>query len=404
MATQTSNFPSIPLNIKHPFQSLRLLEVPEEILDIIAQGQALSFVSSPASLPSTNTNTNTKEGNLHLCSADKIWLVKQVSTSNSLYITQTDHSSHENINTINENEPTKDADLNTDIPMPDIDNTPIPTHPQTRLTITSKPTNTLELLSIPPQTYTATAQSNLTNLVPILSNPDLDTPPPSSLYTPSDLPSQIPAPTTIVTNLIAQKCIFPHPSNQKSYIPSAALVLNTWTCLLNAVTDINTILSDPDVISSAFGATDTLYAAIAAHITPHFRALDLLEQSTTTTANSKTIPQTLASATQVELRFKKRETTLYIGRLVLQAAQDENPDLELEVNREEVMRRWESVVPGSWIGECDFESLLSSAGTGGDGTGDGERVDAAISKSKGRKGKWHERFGGLRDGGRGGKR
>lgn len=135
MATQTSGFPSIPLDLKHPFQSLRLLEVPDEILDIIAQGQELSFVSSPASISS---NTNTKEGNLHLCSANKTWLVKQVSTSNSLYITQTDHSSHENGNAINEDEFTKDADTNTDSPMTDLDNTPIPTHPQSRLTITSK--------------------------------------------------------------------------------------------------------------------------------------------------------------------------------------------------------------------------------------------------------------------------
>lgn len=178
------------------------------------------------------------------------------------------------------------------------------------------------------------------------------------------------------------------------------------------------MLSDPGVVNSAFDAVDVvdehsaiaLYAAIARQIVPHFQALNLVEQSTTTDTN--TIPQTSTSASasasipttqqQINPRLKPRETTLYIGHLVLQALRNEHPDMESEANKEEILRRWESVIPAAWIGECDFDSLLSGTRGDGDRGGDGGRVEVGVGKSKGRKGKWHERFRGQRDGEGGG--
>ncbi|KIW33948.1 uncharacterized protein PV07_00759 [Cladophialophora immunda] len=112
-SSQPTTFPPVAVSSTLPQQSLRLLELPPELLDVVetqmknpSKRRKLWFKSSVdtagpskgqrllkgfgrgASSPVTAAEEG-KEGLLHLCADDKIWAVKQVSTSNSVYVTQT---------------------------------------------------------------------------------------------------------------------------------------------------------------------------------------------------------------------------------------------------------------------------------------------------------------------------
>jgi hypothetical protein len=110
-SSQSSLFPPVPFSATVPQQSFRLLELSPELLDIIeAQRQTASqrrrlwfkastgssFVSTSASARrglsqsiDGRAEESDQEGFLHLCSDEKIWAVKQVSTSNSVHVTRT---------------------------------------------------------------------------------------------------------------------------------------------------------------------------------------------------------------------------------------------------------------------------------------------------------------------------
>ena len=96
-STQSDNGLNIPFFLPHSSQqqTLRLLELPNDLLDIISPAtefntdnettrreRTLQLKSAPPELLSHDA----KEGQLHLCTEDKAWAVRQVSTSNSVYI------------------------------------------------------------------------------------------------------------------------------------------------------------------------------------------------------------------------------------------------------------------------------------------------------------------------------
>ncbi|OAP57367.1 hypothetical protein AYL99_08105 [Fonsecaea erecta] len=116
-SSQPSAFPPVAVSSTLPHQSLRLLELPAELLDVVeaqiknpskrrklwfkssaaAKGQHHHHQQRPFGSSSLTTPVAAEEGGgrggdfLHLCTDDKIWAVKQVSTSNSVYVTQTCH-------------------------------------------------------------------------------------------------------------------------------------------------------------------------------------------------------------------------------------------------------------------------------------------------------------------------
>ncbi|KAL2444055.1 hypothetical protein ABEF95_015295 [Exophiala dermatitidis] len=124
MSTQHSGgFGPVEFLVTVPHQSLRLMEVPAELVAVIeaerervdqqrrkggSKGRGLKsrlqFKSSPntphpstsPSAPdkSSSSSSSAQQGHLHLCSDDKVWAVKQVSTSNSVYITRTQTQTH----------------------------------------------------------------------------------------------------------------------------------------------------------------------------------------------------------------------------------------------------------------------------------------------------------------------
>src|SRR5271156_3399898 len=116
MSTQTSTFPAIPFTHTHPQQSFRLLELPPELLELLSSDNPPTYViygiqldltlnrfrltkstrlylksSNPPTNVSSTTTPRTKgaeAGYVHLCSPTQTYQVRQVSTSNSLFVTQ----------------------------------------------------------------------------------------------------------------------------------------------------------------------------------------------------------------------------------------------------------------------------------------------------------------------------
>jgi sister chromatid cohesion protein DCC1 len=115
MSTQTSTFPAIPFTHTHPQQSFRLLELPPELLELLSSDNPPTYVvhgiqlnltrnrfrltkstrlylkssNPPTNVTSTTPRTKGAEaGYVHLCSPTQTYQVRQVSTSNSLFVTQ----------------------------------------------------------------------------------------------------------------------------------------------------------------------------------------------------------------------------------------------------------------------------------------------------------------------------
>jgi hypothetical protein len=98
-ASQSSKFPAVPFSITHPQQSFRLLELPPELAQIIEEQRSSATKRRKLWLKSSmgrrkNWNgegeDDPKEGPLHLCTEDKSWAVRLVSTSNSVHVTRTE--------------------------------------------------------------------------------------------------------------------------------------------------------------------------------------------------------------------------------------------------------------------------------------------------------------------------
>ncbi|KAL9110159.1 MAG: hypothetical protein Q9227_005219 [Pyrenula ochraceoflavens] len=87
MSTQSSQ--GIPLTLKRPSQLFRLLELPPELIDLLSSQNppTLQLKSSHVSEPTSYLSPEQKEiNNLHLVTADKSFIVRQVNTSNELYV------------------------------------------------------------------------------------------------------------------------------------------------------------------------------------------------------------------------------------------------------------------------------------------------------------------------------
>ncbi|KAF2102948.1 hypothetical protein NA57DRAFT_71932 [Rhizodiscina lignyota] len=93
MATQDQ--PGIPFSIAHEQQNFRLLELPDELVELLSASDApfLQLKSSPPSDPSTSTPS--KPANAVLCTANKTYQIRQVQTSNSVFFIQPSSTSNE---------------------------------------------------------------------------------------------------------------------------------------------------------------------------------------------------------------------------------------------------------------------------------------------------------------------
>lgn len=409
MSTQKATFPPVAFNIFQPSGNVRLLELPEELLSIISDtsdrengNQALYFKSSPATDESSE-NGDSKEGHLHLCSNNKSWLVKQVSTSNSVYVTRTSAA------------------------IPDEDDliAYATTDAGGGITAFAKPTNTLELHAVPASSSEMVANEQLTRLIPTLQNAlQVSSPARTSRYSISQLHEHIPAPAVIITQVLSRRCVFQlpwstsnlnmsrdvptePPQGAKAYIPSTKLLLETWNRIVEAATMSDTKITgdlEADVLLEGFSDIEDLmdnsagdvYKAIAKTMFErdgYFVALALIKKA-------KNVGE--------KDTINEMETARWVGNMILKVHDSQTGGTGIE--KESFEKQWEDAVPTGWVKYCSVEVLGSACAIEledekemvvwreyGQITAvqNGEDTKAA-APSKGKR-KWHEKFAASRN-------
>lgn len=342
MSTQTSGFPAISFNIAQPFQNVRILELPEELLEIITKASSkdsddeIYLKSSPASEESSATSAS-KEGFLHLCTNDRAWLVKQVSTSNSVFVAKTSTDS-----------------WNEDVLIPD------PDAVGGGLSAFAKPTSLLELHPLPATGYENMVKEQLERLVPRIDSQGL--PGKISDYSIGALYEQIAAPKNAITKALAQQCVIRLPWKQstafqdtlysptvnegKAYIPTPPLLLATWKQIVEAATISETRVTgdlEADILLDAFCQAESeeleRYKAVAQAMFAdegYFVALGLI---------------TKAISIETKDHLNEMDLARWVGNVVLQAHDKQ------QAEKEAFERDWEDAVPVLWAKYCSVEVL-----------------------------------------------
>lgn len=436
MSTQKSRFPAIAFTVAQSLQNVRLLEVPEELLDIIVNTQQSLYLKSAA--PShTGNGVEGKEGHVHLCTESKVWAVKQVSTSNSIYVTRTGKS-----------EPTSHdeeggaIDGNMEVDKPEGDK-----EPSLGISAIAKPTSILELHALPPATYETTVHDHLSSLVPTISSPeDILVGVSSQTYRLDELYSHIPAPTSAIQRVLAQKCAFEiprlapqssdrNPPERQTYIPTPSLLLSTWAEIVN-----NAVLTDTDITD-----IESINALLKANNNPE--VLNDTDDNTADDRYAKFIHRAISTRlfdskhghlatlgiltnksqdTKQKPTLNIRECTRWVGNLILAVAASQETHAASTLTKSTFEKQWEDTVPAHWIKYCSIEVLQSSCEVtaidgqeivkwmpftlennstdNGGGTKEISRsqtvsagTGTATAKATKNKRKWHEKFAAQRD-------
>lgn len=266
-SSQPSSFAAVPFSASFPQQSFRLLELSPDLVEIIeAQRQASSkrrklwfkssLSSSAATAPTRREASDHKEGFLHLCSAEKIWAVKQVSTSNSVHVTRMVSAAEVDQLQIQEKqeqdkkrEEGMEADEDISMAMDEADacsaSAATDTHGGGGITAISQVKNILELIEVKPGA--ADVERMVREMVPMYHDDHSGTTHTSlrdAMMTLSDIFDNISAPTTPIIAAMKRLFLFGvsiHPSTLQDkstrhssdtsiayYIPSPAQLLGSW--------------------------------------------------------------------------------------------------------------------------------------------------------------------------------
>ena len=341
------------------------------MLDIITKSSESLYLRSS---PSLEENGATKEGNLHLCSDKKAWLIKQVSTSNSVYVTRASN--------LPEHEAERESDGDHTM-----SNGQEPEASASNLGITaiSKPMSILELYPVPATDHETTISEHLNHLIPTISRATDQSA--TSQYSLHDLHNHIPAPTSMIRQFLARKCVFelpwspPQPSASdpfgmkpnsvktgtggRAYIPTVKLVLDTWLKINEAATISDTEIAgdlEADMLLDAFpgddnppNGSDDVYKAVAKRMfgkDGYLVALGLI-------INAKEI--------HAKDKLHVVEMSRWVGNTMLEmySALDGNGTREKEAFEEQ----WENAVPAAWVKYCSVEVLASACKVTRDGEG-----------------------------------
>jgi sister chromatid cohesion protein DCC1 len=353
MSTQSSL--SVPFSILSPSENVRLLELPPELLAIIEEQSAASSKSTLASnfhpnsiiqlksapTDDTATSTKPKEQYLHLCTASHVWAVRQVSTSNSVYVLA----------------PSTQTISNGDLAAF-----------HSGITAFAQPTSTLELLPSPylPSDIDATIQ----RLLPIYPAPPSfddddydDFYPPTSNLSLADLLASLPYPRFAVQEAIRRSFVF-ETRDLTAFLPSEGLLLKAWQAFTSHASsqrknivslDLETGLSEVTV--SMASDEGVLLPAVAVAIARAFMESDTgvagVEMGTMLGMDVE------MEGLRPEGRFKGKELTMWVGGLLVKCADG------ARMREEDLERRWTDLVPNQWWKWCKAAELGTEYELGG---------------------------------------
>ncbi|KAK4938948.1 hypothetical protein LTR10_020696 [Elasticomyces elasticus] len=394
MSTQHSGFPPVPFSATYPQESFRLLELPPELVSLIESQDKkttrLTFKSAPASSskrPSIAKNgyhEDAGQGYLHLCSDQKVWAVKQVSTSNSVYVTQTDRPRVKRRRIDDESQTNGGSPMSVDADeggKNDIED-------RAGITTISQVRNILELIEV--KTTESDVEERIRDIVPLYTDDDDDEEMGSDGSRGvrlRDLMDDISAPTNAILDAATSMFVFSISRSLKDgdvrscYIPTSSLLLRAWKAFFQqcAITGVKTDSDDfnvatlrnvlDDLMASENDGThenggkgsESVVVAVAKAILRRFA-----ESSTSTPASgdvddseTNQVLDTVPTVTS----WKETEASEQIGKWLLKSLQRESKSQSSakQVQLDDFQRQWMEILPDSWAAKsCDVTALVKS--------------------------------------------
>lgn len=393
----------MPFSILSPQENVRLLELPPELVKIIEDKtdrkiqsgtyptshlykQAFGGRIQLKSAPTDDSSTTTKPKNqyLHLCTESHVWQVRQVSTSNSVYV----------LAPARPNAAAEDPSLS-----------------RPGVAAFAQPTSTLELL---PSPFTpAEIDATLHRLLPTHrarapypdDDDDLEPIPTSAFTDDASLDAALPFPHIAIAQA-KRRCFVFTAHNGGSYVPSPQLLLAAWRQFVAYADSQKVNVATMDVLYmhkiTTLMALDegTLLPAVVEAI-----ALEFWDDGQLKAEVRKDLELERAAG-RFEGPLKERDVTRFVGELLVRCAGNSG------IRREALIDEWQNLVPRQWWEWCKVEELADTC-AGGDGgskvmwRGKGleesgkeaakavEKESASASSTPGKR-NWHEKFAAQR--------
>ncbi|KAJ9613032.1 hypothetical protein H2200_002973 [Cladophialophora chaetospira] len=469
-SSQSSTFPPIPFCATTPQESFRLLELTPDLVEVIESQRQVSskrrklwFKSSAPSSSTGRARSGAfqaiggdveKEGYLHLCTDEKIWAVKQVSTSNSVHVVRTMSAEEARRQETERRDRDEDGDLAMDegdrhVNGDDVSGDPGKGFENGGVTAISQVKNILELIEVKPDEIEV--ERILRDEVPIF--PDADTEdevvPVSNHISKEDLFDNIPFPTNMITSTMKRLFVFGHKSSStqaesifpvpRMFIPSTTLLLKAWMqfttqCTIsglkldrNGGVDYHSLhqvlleVAQSCISPSEAEVTLNVIMAILRRVAIRDDCADLEDPVFYVQADLDCRPFTDARlGTDDRTSLDPSATRDLVGRWLptdLKPGSTPVSGLKLDTSGvltvEAFLDGWTKLIPDSWAKECDVHAIVASvegweigrnsqgkevlkmSSDQGVGISSANHPEQAKAQPR-KKGKWHEKFGAQR--------
>ncbi|KAF1966142.1 hypothetical protein BU23DRAFT_331540 [Bimuria novae-zelandiae CBS 107.79] len=336
MATQQKDG-GVPFAVTHELQSFRLLELPPEIVELLEAPNPpqLSIKSLP---PAASGAANPKPAYAVLCTPNKSFQIRQVQTSNSVFVTQPSYEAHGN-----------------EIPTP------------ATCAIASCST-TLELYPAD-----ASAVAHLGDVLPVydIVGGEVDTT--ENGRSKGDVLADIP-----LSNAQCEQGwneIIAFELSRSSYRPSVNILRQVWSSINAAA------LAENIKLDSQFLGYD-LAELVAEESYPAPLTMAILRHLAKSEQDTKGQWSCL----------DRRRTVSFVGRILLQARQTSS-----EYRVADFIEEWKDSLPEAWRSEAQLKVIegtyeLPSSTTIRAKSIPAATTETATAKPTAAKGKWHERF------------
>ncbi|KIW11774.1 hypothetical protein PV08_09046 [Exophiala spinifera] len=368
MSSQRTDFPPVSFSAKYPQKSLRLLELPHELVAMIEEGR-----KTGAATRMQLKSASTSQGYLHLCTKEKMWAVKQVSTSNSVYVTESTSTGTAGEQRSKRRKIEQDED---EAEQMDVD------HEQRRrqkdetgeMTAVAQVKNILELVDV--DTDAGQVESMVRNMLPPYQDADADdddeeigrnTDSDTNVRV-EDMLHGIPAPDKAILDAARRLFVFALAKGGDDepalYMPTSSLLLRAWKSLMQAYT-----------LSAHKAEWDDVGTWLGPVLDDMRRDSDDENDSALLTAVAMACVRRLA-VLQVDADSQPAETFItmpeivgwdgsggcaVVGQWLLKSLQRGNrPKAAQAVSVEAFKQEWEQMLPDSWAKECNVVSLIKS--------------------------------------------
>lgn len=435
MPSQPLDFPAVSFSATFPQQNFRLLELPPELVTLIENsskaqgGRRLWFKSAPTARASNGNGGGNgvqaaaQQGFLHLCTTEKSWAVKQVSTSNSVYVARTR----------SESEIEQDADGDTSVLQPekemadddqdeneDGEKTKIESATTTRgggrgITTISRVKNILELVEVKPDV--GDVENRVREIVPLFNSGDdggdeemLGRPTSINAIashegvTLKDVFEAVPAPTTLIADVVRRSFVFETSESQsreedealrRVFVPDSSLLLRAWRsfiqqCAISGVKVDGGAGLNGETLRGLFdGLREDADGDVDGEVLVNVTTAILQrffndDDDETLCAEDKHSDKSSLGLTQDLTRLLARQKPLTFGTSVAAVAaeqpephprtligtwllaslsrqsQSHSHSSEAVITLSSFRDQWASLLPDSWAADCDPRALISS--------------------------------------------